>query len=144
MNQGTPAQEERSGMGSLGCIVAFFIALAVIIGIFIAIANAGGGNVAIGRKATNSDVTINASENGLTAIKVVVVPKHDIKNLEITVSCYDKNKDLVKSIPVQFGDVAKSNQYQQDVSLSKFSFSELLTISYYRCSVTGGTVPPLG
>ena len=145
MEQGTytPKEEKKEG-GSGGCFISFVVVLAIFVAVFLVLAAAQNGGEGLGRAATTGDVTINCSESGLLAIKVVVVPKHDIKNLEITVSCYDKNKNLVKEIPVQFGNVKKSNQYQQDVSISNFSLSEMFNISYYRCTVTDGTVPLLG
>lgn len=92
------------------------------------------------RKATTNDIHIESDDSNLVSIELLLTPKKDIDDLEITVEYYDKNKTLLKTKVVYYGDVKEGATYSKSISISNFSLSEFFKLSYARYLVTGGTV----
>jgi len=83
---------------------------------------------------------ISSDESNLISIEIIVTPKHDIDNLEITINYYSDSNKLLKTVTKDFGDVKKGEKYAQQVYITDFSMSQVFQLSYCKYSVTGGTV----
>lgn len=92
------------------------------------------------RKATINDVNIQSDESNLVSIEMIIVPKHDIKDLEITVNYFSSSNKLLKTITENFGDVKKNGRYTKQVYITDFSVSQIFQLSYCEFKVTGGRV----
>ena len=92
------------------------------------------------RSAKNSDVMLDNSDEISLNTKCIVKPYKDISDLEITFKFFDKNSNLLTTKIKYVGNVIKDTQYTVTVSLSEFSFTEILKIRQYQVLVTGGTV----
>lgn len=92
------------------------------------------------RKATTNDVKISSNESNLISIEIVVTPKYDIDNLEITINYYSDSNKLLKTVTKDFGDVKEDGKYTAQVYITDFSISQIFQLDYCRYSVTGGTI----
>ena len=92
------------------------------------------------RKATTNDINIRSDESNLISIEIIVTPKHDIDNLEITVNYYSDTNKLLKTVTKNLGDVKKDGKYTAQVYITDFSVSQIFQLSYCKYTVTGGTV----
>ena len=107
--------------------------------------NTDGNNKLLSRSANNNDVTI-SDELDLASLggKYTVMPKTDIKNLEITVNFLDKNKKLLKSHVESLGNVKEGVQASFSISLFDMGLSVAWNTEYQTVVVTGGTVSYFG
>lgn len=94
----------------------------------------------LNRKANNNDIEIENDEKLSLSINIILMPKSDIQNLQLTFQFYDKNDILLDTKTKIVGNVLKNKQYTITFSLSEFSFSSILYIHHYTCGVSGGTV----
>ena len=92
------------------------------------------------RKATVDDIYLDINDNDIVSIQIVVIPEHDINDLEITVYYYSESNKLLKTNVVNFGDVSKNVQYTKNVSITNFTLSQIFEIRYCRYKVTDGTI----
>ncbi len=92
------------------------------------------------RKATLNDISISSDESNIISIELIVVPKYDIDNLEITINYYNDSKTLLKTQTKDFGDVKKGGRYTEQIYITDFSISQIFELEYCRYTVTGGTV----
>lgn len=136
--------EERSSCGK-SCLVSVIVILlivACIAWVIQAVTNTNNTDTPtlLSRKATTNDLYIETNERNLTSIEIVVKPKYDIDNLEITIYYYNNSDQLLTSTTKRFGDVKKDGRYTEQVYLTDFSISQIFTIEYCQYAVTGGTV----
>ncbi len=92
------------------------------------------------RKASTNDISINSNDSNLISIEIIVTPKHDIENLEITVDYYSGTNQLLKTVTIDFGDVKEGGKYTEQIYITDFSMSQIMQLDYCKYSVTGGTV----
>lgn len=92
------------------------------------------------RKATINDISISSDESNLISIELIVIPKHDIDNLEITINYYNGSKQLLKTTTKNFGNVKEGGRYTQQVYITDFSLSQIFELKYCNYTITGGTV----
>ena len=92
------------------------------------------------REAKTSDITISVDNSLALSYNIIVIPKYNIKDLQLTVKFYDANKTLLSTKTKTLGNVTKNSRYTVSFSISEFSFSSLLTINNCACAVTGGTI----
>lgn len=92
------------------------------------------------RSATISDITIEEQYEFPININLKIRPNCDIKNLQLTIKYYDENNRLLKTQTKTVGNVIEGGEYNVQLLLTDFSFSEIWDISYTRTSVSGGTV----
>ena len=69
-----------------------------------------------------------------------ITPNVDIADLEITFIYLDKNRNELCSIVKTIGNVTEDTEYSVTIMSSEITFSDLLSISYWRAAVTGGNV----
>lgn len=103
-------------------------------------ANTDGNPVLLNRAATLNDFTLTESvESSIINLKesYILVPKVDIKNLEITFRYYNESDEIIVTKTKSVGNVKKSSEYTVSI---EHSFSELMKIDYLKYSVSGGTV----
>lgn len=140
----TDTQQEKGSCGK-SCLVSLLVVV-LIIAVFawaIQFAINKGNNdtpTLTTRKATNSDINISSDESNLISIEIIVMPKHDIDNLEITVNYYSETNKLLKTVTKNLGDVKKDGKYTAQVYITDFSVSQIFQLSYCKYTVTGGTV----
>lgn len=94
----------------------------------------------ITRKATINDINIQKDESNLVSIEMIIVPKRDIEDLEITVNYFSSSNKLLKTVTENFGDVKKNGRYTKQVYITDFSVSQIFQLSYCEYKVTGGRV----
>ena len=144
MEQETKTETKKSSAWEgCGCFIAVFLLLAIILGVcfhLVNVYNTSPDQKLFKRAATKADVTIESNSSGLLGYKIVLVPKVDIDDLEVTLKFYTEDRELIKSIPLRFGNVKEGEQYQQEFGATDFTFSELFVLSYFTYEVTGGTV----
>lgn len=71
---------------------------------------------------------------------MIIIPKHDINDLEITVNYFSSSNKLLKTITENFGDIKKNGRYTRQVYITDFSISQIFQLSYCEYKVTGGRV----
>lgn len=98
----------------------------------------------LSRSARDSDISYNFSDELSLGITYKIVPDTDIKDLQVTIYCSDKNDSLITSKTKAVGNVKAGVEYSVTISISEFTFSEMFKIEYYRLRVTGGTVSYFG
>lgn len=96
------------------------------------------------RKATNADIYIDLSQEISLSINYKVRPNVDINNLEIEFNYFDRNGTFLAYKTKNVGNVAKGQEITVSVSLTEFSFTDLLKIYSTQAKVIGGTVPLSG
>ena len=106
--------------------------------------NTDGATKLLSRSARDSDISYNFSDELLLGITYKIVPDTDIKDLQVTIYCSDKNDSLITSKTKAVGNVKTGVEYSVTISISEFTFSEMFKIEYYRLRVTGGTVSYFG
>ena len=92
------------------------------------------------RKATMADVSIAFDDSNIISIEVVVEPKCDIEDFEITINYYTGNDVLLKTTTKNFGDIKKEGRYTEQIYLTDFSLSQIMLVEYCQYTVTGGLV----
>ena len=90
-------------------------------------------------KTTNSDITIANDTSFSLNANIIVTPKYDIKDLQITFSFYADDKKLIATKARILGNVLKGTQYSVTFAASEFSIASLMQISSYSWKVSGGT-----
>lgn len=152
-NNGNTANQPRHG-----CLT-FFLVIAIIVGVIFGIikiidiysnrdgegnvANKDGNPILLERAARYSDISVTEStEASLSNLKdtYIVVPRYNIKNLQITFSFYNDSGEKIKQITKDLGNVVANSQYTITVG---HTLSELSNITKYGYSVTGGSVSNL-
>ena len=141
-NSNTPPQEESCGKSCLVTVVIFILIIAVFAWGIQFLTNKDNTDTPTftTRKATTNDINISINDSNLISIEIIVTPKHDIDNLEITINYDSDSNKLLKSVTKDFGDVKKGAKYTQQVYITDFSMSQIFQLSYCRHSVTGGIV----
>ena len=141
-NQNNQPQKESCGKSCLVTIVVFILIIAVFAWAIQLATNKDNTDTPTltTRKATTNDIIISSNDSNLISIEIVVTPKHDIDNLEITINYYNDSNNLLKTVTRNFGDVKKDGKYTQQVYITDFSMSQIFQLSYCKYSVTGGTV----
>ena len=92
------------------------------------------------RKATINDISISSNEGNIISIELIVIPKCDINDLEITINYYNDSKKLLKTTTKNFGDVKEGGRYTEQVYITDFSLSQIFNLDYCTYTVTGGTI----
>lgn len=139
-------QEER-GKNTPILYVIIAIAIAFLIAYFVHIHEEKGQNSAnkstptlTSRKATLSDIEISESYQFPVSIKLSIVAKYDISNLELKITYYDSNNKSFKTHSKTVGDIDKGETKSVEVSLNDFSLTEIWKIEKTTYSVSRGTV----
>ena len=104
--------------------------------------NNDGATKLLSRSARDSDITYRI-ETELSVI-IKIVPNTDIKDLQVTIYCSDKNDSLITSKTKSLGNVKEGGEYSVTIGLTEFTISEIFKIEYWRLRVTGGTVSYFG
>lgn len=141
--------EEGSFTSGCGCIVAFVVAIiflvfAIAFSISFSRDDTDGNSPfteIFSREANNSDIVVD-SELNLSdfAVDLVILPKEDIDDLELTLSFYDKKGNLLKKTVKHIGDVESGKEVRKSIYIQEFSLTEIFQVSSVSASVTGGTV----
>lgn len=141
--------EEDSFTSGCGCIVAVVVAIiCLVFAIALSISffrDDTDGNSPFteifSREANNSDIVVD-SELNLSdfAVDLVILPKEDIDDLELTLSFYDKKGNLLKKTVKHIGDVESGKEVRKSIYIQEFSLTEIFQVSSVSASVTGGTV----
>lgn len=138
------AQEKNGGCGKscLVWLIVFILIVACVVWGIQVVANKDNTDAPTltTRKATTNDISIQSNDSNLISIEIVVTPKHDIDNLEITVSYYNKSNALLKTVTQYFGDVKEGGKYTKQVYITDFSLSQLFELDHCKYTVTGGTI----
>lgn len=94
----------------------------------------------LSRKATTNDIEYSSSIDisNLSTI-VYITPKCDIDDLELKISFYDKNENLLKTITKTIGDVEKGTEVKKTIPLS--DFPNIFKIEYSIITISDGEVP---
>ncbi len=92
------------------------------------------------RSARDSDISVSYDEESMWNRRYKITPNVDIADLEITFIYLDKNRNELCSIVKTIGNVTEDTEYSVTIMSSEFTFSDLLSISYWRAAVTGGNV----
>lgn len=102
--------------------------------------NNDGNPVLMTRSATVNDISLSQdSEASITNLKdtYALIPKVDIKGLELKITYFKSNGTQIKSVTQSVGNVSKGSTYRFSIS---HTLSEIWNISKYTYSVIGGTV----
>ena len=141
-------KEKSSGCG---CFIAFVVIVLIVIAVIL-VAVVGEGvsdgkspaeavNQITSRDATNGDINIDDKlDIGSLSLDIIILPNSNIDDLEITIKYLDKNQNILKKDVKSVGNVKAGVQVTKNISLTEFSYSEILKIEYYEIRVTGGTV----
>lgn len=138
-----------NGWLGCGCFVAILVVIAIAAtlftevrdGVFNGKSTANVVNQVISRQATNGDINIDDNlDIGSLSMDIIILPNSNIDDLEITIKYLDENRNLLKTDVKRVGDVKAGVQITKKISLTEFSFKEILKISYYEIKVSGGTV----
>ena len=92
------------------------------------------------RSANNSDISIDLSTEFSFNMNYELIPRTDIKNLQLTFTFMDSNKNTITTKTKNIGNVNEGTKYTVSISLTEFSLTEIFSIQYAKCNVTGGTV----
>ncbi len=92
------------------------------------------------RSANNSDINIDLSTEFSFSMNYELIPKTDIKNLQLTFTFMDNNRNVITTKTKNVGNVTEGTKYTVTISLTEFSLTEIFNIQYAQCNVTGGTV----
>lgn len=92
------------------------------------------------RSARDSDISVSYDEESMWNRRYKITPNVDIADLEITFIYLDKNRNELCSIVKTIGNVTEDTEYSVTIMSSEITFSDLLSISYWRAAVTGGNV----
>lgn len=143
-NLNSPQKEENSSSGKscLVSLIIFILIIALIVWVIQLTTNQDNRDIPslTTRKATTNDIDIDSNESNLISIEIVVTPKHDIDNLEITVYYYSETNKLLKTVTKDFGNVKEGGKYTQHVYITDFSLSQIFKLHHCKFTVTGGTV----
>lgn len=143
-NSNTPQNEGGSNRGKscLVTLIIFILTVALIIWVVQLATNEENKDTPTltTRKATINDISISSNESNIISIEIVVTPKHDIDNLEITINYYSKSNKLLKTVTEDFGDVKDGGRYTKQIYITDFSLSQIFNLDHCRYTVTGGTV----
>ena len=141
-------KEESSGCG---CFIAFVVIVLIVIAVIL-VAVVGEGmsdgkspaeavNQVTSRDATNGDINIDDKlDIGSLSLELIILPNSNIDDLEITIKYLDKNRNVLKTDVKSVGNVKAGVQVTKNISLTEFSFNEILKLTYYEIRVSGGTV----
>ena len=133
----------KAGKIAIALMIGISILIAVMFGCYKCI-NAANGNTSttsiVSRSATASDITVQQDTSLAFSYNLIVTPKYDITNLEITFKFYGDNDALIATKIKQIGNVKKNERYNVSFSLSEFSIASLASISKFSWSVSGGKV----
>ena len=140
-----PSQEEeyKSGCGSI-LIIFFVMAAFLVSGCIFVTALFGKGSCSSGgssRRATINDIDVDTDLNIMElGVDVVITPKEDISDLELTLVYCDNVGKEIKTQSLYIGDVEDGVKTKKTVHITDFSFSEALRISSVKIRVSGGTI----
>ena len=84
-----------------------------------------------------SDTKLNWSDLGQ---EFIFIAEENIKDLQLTLNFYDKNKNLVSTKTKDFSSVKKGNEYTIFIGITDFSLADHLKIHSVTIEVTKGTV----
>lgn len=130
-----------------GCIIVSIISIILIVIISLVVAfsiksetSSNDDSKPFSRSATNSDLRIDSSDDFSLDIKSLITPNCDISALIIEFTFYDSKSVSIKTITKSIGNVSKNTQLTVTISLSEFTFTEVLKLRQVSASVVGGTV----
>lgn len=92
------------------------------------------------RDANNNDINFNVYKESILEIQYTIIPKVDIKNLQLTIKIKDENNNILNTQIKNIGNVIKGNQYFFTISLSELSLTGYFNADSFSISTTGGTV----
>ena len=139
-----PPQDEeyKSGCGSV--LIIFFVFAFLVSGCIFLTALFGKGSCSSGgssRRATISDIDVDTDLNIMElGVDVVITPKADISDLELTLVYCDNTGKEIKTQTLYIGSVEDGVKTKKTVHITNFSLSEALRISSVKIRVSGGAV----
>lgn len=92
------------------------------------------------REATINDITIDNSNDFALSMNYTMIPKVDIKNLELKFEYKNSKGKILSTKKKTIGTVKKGIQYKIKINLTEFGLFDLFKISYASISVSEGTV----
>lgn len=139
--------EETENKKNIKIVIGIVIGICIILGIMFGCykcINTINGNTSktsiVSRSAKVSDITVQQDTSLAFSYNLIVTPKYDISDLEITFKFYGDNGALIATKIKQIGNVKKNERYNVSFSLSEFSIASIGSISKYSWSVSGGKV----
>lgn len=102
--------------------------------------NTDGAGKLFSRSANNNDIEFHVNDEFSFSINMLITPKTDIKDLQMTFTFIDENEQPLTTKNYILGNVTKGIPYTVSYKLSDFSFSQMLKIGAVKAKVTGGTV----
>lgn len=147
-------QEEQKSGG--GCCLIFAIVGAIIAALLLVLftviipkirdngGNTDGATKLLSRSANYNDIDVDFNDDLSLHIEIVITPKTDINNLQLTFKFTDKDENEVTTRTRVLGNVTKGTKYSVVYQLSEFSLSQIFKISKVYTTVSGGTVSYFG
>lgn len=102
--------------------------------------NTDGAGKLFSRSANNGDIELHVNDDFSLSINIIITPKTDIKNLQITFEFTDGSWNPITTRTHILGNVSTGVEYTVTYRLSEFSFSQMFKIEGVSANVTGGTV----
>lgn len=142
---------------SSGCLIAFIVFVVILASLIFAgvkyveykktqnpytsESNSDGNTRLLSRSANNGDITVDSSFD-LSSLgnKIYIIPNVDISSLTVSITVYDKNKNVLTQKQQTLGNVTQGNQVSMTVSITDLGLIDTLNASYFTISVVGGTV----
>ena len=142
---------------SSGCLIAFIVFVVILASLIFAgvkyveykktqnpytsESNSDGNTRLLSRSANNGDITVDSSFD-LSSLgnKIYIIPNVDISSLTVSITVYDKNKNVLTQKQQTLGNVTQGNQVSMTVSITDLGLIDTLNTSYFTISVVGGTV----
>lgn len=142
---------------SHGCLIAFIVIVVVVASLIFAgiklveykktqnpytsESNSDGNAKLLSRSANNGDITVDSSFD-LSSLgnKIYIMPNVDISSLVVSITVYDKDKNILTQKRQTLGNVTKGNQVSMTISITDLGLIDSLNASYFTISVVGGTV----
>ena len=156
------AESERnqkdSERKSSGCLIAIFAFLLIGIALIVVLVqsttgrsssgSSGDSNVLpdvikqlVSRDANTNDIEIDCELNmSALGVDLVVTPHTDITDLQIMITYYEKNGNVIQRQVVSLGNVKEGVQIKRTVSITDLSFFDALKVDKTSMCVVGGTV----
>lgn len=96
----------------------------------------------LSRNAHNNDITVSDTKLNWSDLgqEFIFIAEENIKDLQLTLNFYDKNKNLVSTKTKDFSSVKKGNEYTIFIGITDFSLADHLKINSVTIEVTKGTV----